>query len=140
MLTSLLWIYRVAMALVVGALVYDYYAPTGFASIQGTESLYTLVALVVLLEPAFWVATHLFGGVMMGIAAGGFLDGVRLSLILGVGLGLARLWFVVVGAAAGVYAGGGPLIYSIGGVVLAVVLFGLERAMLWMWHYSKHDA
>ncbi|MFZ2587713.1 MAG: hypothetical protein WAZ18_06330 [Alphaproteobacteria bacterium] len=139
MLSSVLWIYRVTVALLVGAFVYDFFAPTGMDYDMGAPA-YLIIAVLALAEPVFWAVMHLCGGVMMGVAAGGILDGIKLSLILGVGLGLSRLWVAVLGAAAGTYAGGGPLLYSIGGVVVAFALFGLERGIMWMWHYSDHDA
>ncbi|MCP5405501.1 MAG: hypothetical protein H6922_04695 [Pseudomonadaceae bacterium] len=138
MFPMLLWSYRLIVACMAGALVYDFYSGQVFG--YGTDAtMRGIVILAVLAEPAFWAVTHLFGGVLMGVAAGGLLDGMKLSLILGLGLGVARTWPYVAAAAAGAYAGEGPLLYSIGGAVLAVLLFGMDKAITWMWQQARHN-
>jgi hypothetical protein len=44
----------------------------------------------------------------------------------------------VLAAAAGVYAADGPRLYSIGGVVMAIGLYGLDKAIGWFWHELTH--
>ena len=135
----ILWSYRGVVALAVGALVYNYFlVKQGGASLYDfSELTYTVVGLAVLAEPVFWASMHLCGGILMGVAAGGLLDGIKLSCILGIGLGLSRCWPYVAAASAGVYAAGGPQVYSIGGAVAALLLFGLDKAMTWFWHNAK---
>lgn len=136
----ILWSYRGIVALMVGALVYDYFVMKGGGAGYGfTELTYTVVAVAALAEPVFWASMHLCGGILMGVAAGGLMDGIKLSCILGIGLGLSRCWPYVLAAAAGTYAANGPQIYSIGGAVVAVGLFGLDKAMTWFWHNAKPE-
>ncbi len=137
----LLLSYRGFAALLVGALVYNYYA-----ALMGNWQPYTfepivyyIVAAIALAEPLFWAVTHLCGGILMGIAAGGIWDGIKLAVILGVGLGFSRLWPSVLACAAAIYAADGPLVYSIGGALLAGGLYGLDKAMSWMWHHAKPE-
>lgn len=134
-----LWLYRVVVASLVGALVYDVYTADALGGYSFDGPVQMVVILAALAEPAFWALTHLFGGVLMGCAAGGIWDGLKLSMILGLGLGVSRSWPYVAAATAGVYAGGGPLLYSIGGGILAVGLFALDKAMTWMWHQARPE-
>lgn len=134
----MLWLFRLVLAALVGALVYDMYSPS-VINVELDPYVYLIVGALVLVEPAFWITTHLAGGIMMGLASGGFWDGLKLSLILGFGLGASRLWPHVLAAAAGVYAGGGPGLYSYGGALLAALLFGLEKMMVWLWNFSPME-
>jgi hypothetical protein len=133
--------YRILVASVVGALVSNYYGGlTGVLEPYELSSpVYYGVIALALGEPLFWAFTHLCGGVLMGIAAGGIWDGIKLALTLGVGLGIARAWPSVAASAAAVYVAGGPLLYSLGGGILALGLYGLDKAMTWMWHHAKPE-
>lgn len=140
MLNGLLWTYRILVGLMVGAVVYDYFnAQTLNIPATLDPFIDTVVILAVLAEPVFWAFTHLCGGLLMGMAAGGVWDGLKLSFILGVGFAVARMWPYVLGGAAGVLMGGGPALYGYGGLVLAFVLFMLDYAMSWFWKHAKPD-
>jgi len=102
---------------------------------------YYAVAAMVAVVPVFWAITHLCGGLLLGIAGGGVLDGLRLGLMLGMGMALSKLWPSVFGAAIGVFAGGGPQLYGYGAIVVGVLLFALDRILVFFWHTTaaSHD-
>jgi hypothetical protein len=140
MLNGLLWTYRVVVGLMVAAVVYDFYnSQTMNLTVNLDPFIYAVVLLAALAEPAFWAFTHLCGGLLMGMAAGGIWDGLKMSFILGVGFAVARMWPYVLGGAVGVLMGGGPNLYGYGGLVLALLLFMLDQAMSWFWKHAKPD-
>lgn len=140
MFNGLLWTYRVVVGLMVGAVVFDFYnSQTLNLTVNLDPFIYAVVLLTALAEPAFWAVTHLCGGLLMGVAAGGIWDGLKMSFILGVGFAVARMWPYLLGAAVGVLMGGGPGIYGYGGLVLAFLLFMLDYAMSWFWKHAKPD-
>jgi hypothetical protein len=139
-----LWFaYNLVVACAVALLTAHYYydAGQGLPYVQdiGIHAyVYYGVAAAALVAPAVWASMHLFGGLFFGMAAGGLLDGLRLGFILGFGMAIAKCWLFVLAAAVGVYAGGGPLLYSIGGAVLAFLLFGLHKALMYFWSTTKN--
>lgn len=140
MLSGLLWTYRLIVGLMVGAVVYDYYNSQAMNMMVSLDPfIINVVIVAVLAEPAFWAVTHLFGGLLMGMAAGGVWDGLKLSFILGTGFAVARLWPYVLGGAVGVLMGGGPGLYAYGGLFLALLLCILDYAMSWFWKHAKPD-
>lgn len=139
MLNGLLWTYRAIVGLMVGAVVYDFYtSPTPLLTTL-EPAIYTVLVIAVFAEPVFWAVTHLCGGLLMGVAAGGVWDGLKLSFILGIGFAVARMWPYVLGGAVGAFMGGGQNLYVYGGFALAVVLFLLDYAMSWFWKHAKPD-
>lgn len=140
---ALWWTYQLLVAMAVAALVaHQYYdGGQGFPYLRMfplSDYLYWAVALGALVVPVFWAVTHLCGGILFGIAAGGLLDGVKLGLILGLGMAVAKVWPFVLAGAVGVYAGDGPLIYCIGGVILGIALYGLDWALTYFWNSTGH--
>jgi len=127
-------IFQVIVALMVMAVVANYYAKGGEHWYPVGEPVYYGVLIAALIVPVFWAVMHLCGGVLFGIAAGGFLDGCRLGLTLGLGMALGKMWPYMLAFGLGVYLGDGPLLYAIIGGVLGVLLFGLDRVMNYFWN------
>ncbi|NBX85646.1 MAG: hypothetical protein EBQ80_00135 [Proteobacteria bacterium] len=124
------------------ALVGNFYADGAwFLGYVVPLEVYYAVVAVTLFVPMFWAVTHLCGGVLFGVAAGGLLDGIKLGLILGLGMAVSKLWPAVLGAAVGIALGGGPQLYTALAGVLGCGLFGLEKAMIYFWKStnSGHD-
>jgi hypothetical protein len=141
---TLHFMYRALVALLIALLVAHHYAPAAMAipfwgMVAVPEYVYWGVLAAALATPAFWALTHLCGGVLFGLAAGGLLDGLKLGLILGLGMALSKCWPYALGVAGGVYLGGGPLLYVVAGVGAAVVLFGLDKALQFFWHSAKNE-
>jgi hypothetical protein len=139
---TLHFIYRALVAVVIALLVAQHYAPASMAlpfwgAVNVPAYVYWGVAAAALIMPAFWALTHLCGGVLFGLAAGGLLDGLKLGLILGLGMALSKCWPYALGVAGGVYLGGGPLLYVVAGVGAAVVLFGLDKALQYFWNSTR---
>ncbi|MBI1309086.1 MAG: hypothetical protein GC129_04435 [Proteobacteria bacterium] len=133
-MTTIRRIFQAVVALLVMAVTANFYARGGQQWHAVGEGVYYAVLIAVLIVPAFWAVMHLCGGMLFGVAAGGFLDGCRLGITLGLGMALGKMWPYVTAYGMGVYLGGGPLLYCIGGVVLGVLLFGLDRVMHYFWH------
>jgi hypothetical protein len=141
---TLHFVYRALVAALLGLLVAHHYNPAGLAvpmwgQVAVPDYIYLGVLAAALVTPAFWALTHLCGGVLFGLAAGGLLDGMKLGLILGLGMALSKCWPYALGVAGGVYFGGGPLLYSVVAVVAAVGLFGLDKALQYFWHSAKNE-
>ena len=126
----------VAVAALTANLYYDSGAGFGYPI---HPYVYQAVLAAVLLGPMFWAAAHLGGGLLLGVAGGSFFDALKFALILGIGMAVSKLWLFVLAAAVGVWAGGGPLVYVIGGAVLGLLLFGLDRAMAYFWSTSRGE-
>lgn len=92
------------------------------------------VGAIVAFMPVFWAVTHLCGGLLLGIASGGVLDGLRLGLLLGMGMALSKLWPAAFGVAIGAYIGNGLSSYVYLGAVVGVLLFALDRILHYFWH------
>jgi hypothetical protein len=133
-LKGIYWSFQSTVALMVAALVANFYANNGAGYGYDIHPyIYYAVAVAVLLAPAFWASMHLCGGLLIGIAAGGFIDGLKLGLMLGLGMAFAKMWPYALAAAVGCYVGHGPLIYTIGGVLIGALLFGLDWALGYFW-------
>lgn len=98
------------------------------------EYFYIAVAVGVLGVSVVWTFLHVLGGCLFGIAAGGLWDGIKLGLLLGLGLGLSRLWPYVMAWTAGIFAGNAPLLPILGWGFLAIILFGLNRMVMYFWN------
>jgi hypothetical protein len=92
------------------------------------------VGAFVAFMPVFWAITHVCGGLLLGIASGGVLDGLRLGVLLGLGMALSKLWPAAVGVALGAYIGDGLSSYVYLSVVAAVLLFALDKILQYFWH------
>lgn len=130
--------YEIIVALCVGALAanlfFNHGAGFGYAI---HPYVYYAVAAAALASSVFWALTHMVAGCFFGIAAGGLLDGLKLGLILGLGMAAAKLWPYVSAAGVGVWAVGGPLGYGIGGVVLGMLLFALNKVLEYFWRTTR---
>lgn len=135
------WGYQALVAFAVLAITYHYYAML-HGNAEGLPTLepiiYYVVAAAVFVVPLFWAFTHLCGGLLFGIAAGGVMDGLKLGLILGLGLSVGKLWPYVAAAAVGTYLGQGPALYVWGGAALAVLLFALDKVMFYFWQSTTN--
>ncbi|HEX2859903.1 MAG TPA: hypothetical protein VHP58_06890 [Alphaproteobacteria bacterium] len=128
--------FRSFVALLVAALVANFYGGLGY-QYDLHPYVYYGTAIAVLAIPVFWCSMHLCGGVLIGVAAGGLIDGLKLGMLLGIGMGLSKLWPYVLAAAAGCYIGKGPMVYVVGGVVVGILLFGIDRALMYFWKSTE---
>ena len=96
--------------------------------------IYYGVGALVAFMPVFWAIVHVCGGLMLGIASGGILDGLRLGVLLGLGMALSKLWPAAFGVAIGAYVGDGVSSYVYLSAVAGVLLFALDRVLQYFWH------
>jgi hypothetical protein len=137
-LKGIYWTFRATVALLVAALVANLYANNGTGYGYDIHPyIYYAVAAAVLVVPAFWCSMHLCGGILIGIAAGGLVDGLKLGLLLGLGMAVSKLWPYFFAAATGCYVGQGPLVYTIGGIIVGLLLFGIDRALMYFWKSTE---
>ena len=94
---------------------------------------YYAVGGIVAFLPVFWAVAHVCGGVLLGVASGGILEGLRLGLLLGLGMALAKLWPAALGVAAGAYLGDQNLTYTALGLVAGLLLFALDWILGYFW-------
>lgn len=126
------------VALVVMGLAANFFANGGMGyGVPIHAYVYYGVAVASLAIPAFWAVTHLCGGILFGLAAGGFLDGVKLGLTLGLGMAFSKLWPTVLAIGAGIMLGKGPLLYAAICLILSVLLFALDRVLHYFWHSAR---
>jgi hypothetical protein len=124
------WLAHLFVMVAVMLLVANYYWNNG-AGVP--DYVYYAVAILVAALPVAWAGLHIGGGLLLGIASGGVLDGLRLGLILGLGMALSKLWPAAFGAGAGMWIGGGPKWHMITAFVVGVLLFGLDKALAFFW-------
>jgi len=138
-----MWIFQFVVSLAVMALTYRYYAGAN-GMMDGLPEMSPVMTYIVvgavLAVPLFWAATHVIGGLLFGIVAGGFLDGVKLGCILGLGLSIGKLWPYAAAGAAGTLLGDGPALYVWGGFLLSGALFALDRFMDFFWHSTRNGS
>lgn len=136
-------IFEIIISLLIIGLVANYFAQVRgvFYAFNVPMYVYYGVAAAALFVPVFWAVMHMCGGMLFGIAAGGVLDGLRLGLTLGLGMALGKCWPYVLAVGIGVWLGGGPLYYTIVSVVIAVLLFALDRVITYFWKSTSdgHD-
>jgi hypothetical protein len=76
---------------------------------------------------------HVVGGGFFGMVGGNILDGMRLGLVLGLGMAIGRLWpYILAWGGAGYFAKA-PALHWVGAVVAAVICFGLYRVLIYFW-------
>lgn len=122
----------------VAALAANYYHAQGQGyGIAIHPYVYYGVGAAVAVLPVFWAVAHVCGGLLLGIASGGVMDGLRLGVLLGLGMALSKLWPAAFGLALGVWIGGGPLVYAILAAAAGGLLFGLSRALHFFWKSSS---
>ncbi|PZP39106.1 MAG: hypothetical protein DI585_05150, partial [Pseudomonas fluorescens] len=99
---------NIVVMLLVTALATDYFYDGGKGfGFNLPNSVYYIAGAVVAFLPVFWAIAHVCGGLLLGIASGGVLDGLRLGILLGLGMALSKLWPASFGLAAGAYFGNG---------------------------------
>lgn len=96
---SLLGIVQGFLYLCTLAVAYEYY---GELNMDVPKSIHHLLLIAILGVSAIIAVGHVIGGGLMGLTSGGVLSGMRLGLILGLGVGLSRLWpyCAIIGAVA----------------------------------------
>lgn len=135
------WVlHGVVMVLVAGIVANYYHAGGQGYGIPVHPYVYYGVGALVAAVPVFWAVTHVCGGLLLGIASGGVLDGLKLGVMLGLGMAVSKLWPAAGGAAIGIFVGGGPHWYGWVAGVLAVLLFALDRILQYFWHSSSGGA
>jgi hypothetical protein len=95
------------------------------------------VLAAALAVPLFWFISHFAMAVVMGISGGGLREGLRLGFILGLGMALGRCWLHAAAVGGGIIAGNGPMLWAVGALVLAGVLFALDWVMHYFWRTSN---
>ncbi|RYG61902.1 MAG: hypothetical protein EON60_01850 [Alphaproteobacteria bacterium] len=89
--------------------------------------------------PVFWALAHVCGGILLGIASGGVLDGLRLGILLGLGMALSKLWPAAFGLALGAYLGDGLGMYVYLGAAAGVLLFALDKILQYFWQATSNS-
>jgi len=133
------WLFNIIGILLVAALTANYVHNGG----QGYgfaihDYVYYAVFAVIAFMPAFWAAAHLCGGLLLGIASGGVLDGLRLGLLLGMGMAISKLWPSAFGIALGLYLGDGltPSWYMYLALLAGFLLFALDKILQYFWRVT----
>lgn len=127
------------LALAIIALSVDHYNPT-LISYQIPEFIEQLCILGVFGVALFWVLVHLIGGGLLGMAAQGMTDGVKMGLLLGIGTGAARLWPHTLAWGIGCFAASGPVSHIILMGVTSGILFGLNSCLKYFWGNIQNGA
>lgn len=109
---------------------YEYYADL---DMEVPKSIYHLLGIAIIGVSALIAIGHVIGGGLMGLTSGGVLSGMRLGFILGMGVGLSRLWpyCAIVGAVA--LLNQASAWHWLIAFVLAVVFFALHMMMRHVW-------
>ncbi len=128
----------VLLALAVMALTANYLAPAGAWYGHPIHPYITYGVMgAALFIPAFWALSHVMLGVVMGISGGGLFEGIKLGLILGLGMALGRSWLNVAAMGAGMFIAQKPLLWVIGTGVAAVALLGLNAVIDFIWRQHQ---
>ena len=128
------WFLNILVMLLVTAVAANYFHDNGNGyGFDVHPYVYYGVGALVAFLPAFWAIAHVCGGVLLGLASGGVLEGMRLGILLGLGMALAKLWPAAFGVAAGAYIGDQNLLYAALGVVAGVLLFALDWILGYFW-------
>jgi uncharacterized membrane protein (GlpM family) len=133
------WAISGFVAILVLALTANFFANGGAGyGLPVHPYVYYAVAGLALVVPTFWAITHLCMGAVMGLTGGGLKEGLKLGLMLGVGMALGRCWLNVAAIGGGIALGQGPLLWAIGALAVAVVLFALDWAINYFWHHHEN--
>ena len=129
------WLMHVVVMLLVAALAANYFHNNGIGYGYAIHPyVYYGVGALVAFMPVFWAITHICGGLLLGIASGGILDGLRLGLLLGMGMALSKLWPAAFGLAIGAWLGDAGWSYVILSGMAGILLFALDRVLHYFWH------
>ncbi len=133
------WALAGFVAILVLALTANFFANGGAGfGLPVHPYVYYAVGGLALAMPAFWAITHLCMGAVMGLTGGGLKEGLKLGLMLGVGMALGRCWLNVAAIGGGIALGQGPMLWAIGTLVVAVVLYGLDWAITYFWKHHEN--
>lgn len=133
-MTFMRWLLNIVTILVVAGLAANYFhdGGNGYGFDIHPYVYYGALAIAAFL-PVFWAVAHLCGGLLLGIASGGVLEGLRLGLLLGGGMALSKLWPSAFGIALGAYIANGLSSYVYLGVIAGFLLFALDRILHYFW-------
>lgn len=131
------WLFNIFGILLVAALTANYVHNGG----QGYgfaihPYIYYAVFAIIAFMPVFWAAAHLCGGLLLGIASGGVLDGLRLGLLLGFGMAISKLWPTAFGISLGLYIGQGLSWQVYLAAAAGILLFALDKVLQYFWHVT----
>ncbi len=128
------WILHILVIVLVAAVAADYFHDGGNGfGFDVPAYVYYGIAGVVAFLPVFWAVAHVCGGVLLGLASGGVLEGLRLGILLGMGMAISKLWPAAFGVAAGAYLGGGGTLYVVLGLLCGFLLFALDWILGYFW-------
>lgn len=133
-MTFIRWLLNIITFLVVAGMAANYFhdGGNGYGFDVHPYVYYGAIAFVAFV-PVFWALTHICGGLLLGIASGGVLEGLRLGLLLGMGMALSKLWPAAFGVALGAYIGDGLSSYVYLGGIVGVLLFALDKILHYFW-------
>jgi len=83
-----------------------------------------------------WAVGHALGGSILGMAAGGVWDGVKLGSMLGLAMSFSRLWPYFLAFSVGAFLCEAPNWHTIGAILLTIIAFGLNLAVKYIWSHS----
>lgn len=134
------WLMNITVILLVAALAANYFHDNGNGYGFAVHAyVYYGVGALVAFMPVFWAVTHVCGGILLGIASGGVLDGLRLGVLLGLGMALSKLWPAAFGVAIGAYIGDGLNSYVYLAAVAGVLLFALDKILQYFWQATSNS-
>lgn len=133
------WLMNIVVIVLVAALAANYFHDNGNGyGFEVHAYVYYGVGALVAFMPVFWAITHVCGGLLLGIASGGVLDGLRLGVLLGLGMALSKLWPAAFGVALGAYIGDGLNSYVYLAAVAGVLLFALDKILQYFWQATSN--
>jgi len=112
------------------ALTYAYYAEV---NVTVPEWAYYFLGIAVAGVSLLIAIGHVIGGGLMGMTAGGVLDGMRLGITLGLGVAFGRLWpYAAIVAVVG-FITQAPVWHWLIAGFLAFLFFGINFIMRFIW-------
>ena len=119
------------------AIVFEFYDPSFLISDilgESTTSLFKIFVYGgVLGISLLWALMHAVSGCLMGMAAGGILDGLRLGGALGLVNGVARLWpYILTFGAIGFFVGA-PVWHVVAAVLIGLSCLALHVGVKFIW-------
>ena len=137
-MTFLRWLLNIVTFLVVAGMAANYFhdGGNGYGFDVHPYVYYGAIAVVGFV-PVFWALMHICGGLLLGVASGGILEGLRLGLLLGMGMALSKLWPAAFGVALGAYIGDGLSSYVYLSGIVGVLLLALDKILTYFWKASS---
>jgi hypothetical protein len=131
------WLLHIIVILLVAAISANYVHANGEGyGFPVHPYVYYATGAIVAFIPVFWAVAHLCGGLLLGIASGGVMDGLRLGLLLGFGMAISKLWPTAFGIALGIYIGQGLSWYVYLALAAGFLLFALDKILQYFWHVT----